>query len=424
MEQLVLPASMRETIFRAYHDDLGHQGRDRTISLIKQRFYWPGMNSFIENHVTLCGRCIRRKTEISLILKERIKVEKELEMEDDPYRKSESDAQSRGYRYHQTDISKDNEGRRKVDARRQFKTDQPYVGTNQRGRQSMSLRRHYAENETGYGECYPVERELFRREKREPDVINTRRDGQSSGNMLEIVDNEIEFLDMKLKQMRKNSERLKQEMEEKVIIGEKWTHRTEMLPENISRRENKFVQRPIERGSYERNYTPRKHSKVPRASLINELESGILPQTEIETDKTEYRREYRPKWEDITERRDNEAKYCVDYLPRADRRAKIEEDVLPFITRQRRNESTVIINGLKTSALVDSGSEITTVSDEFYKEMIPQPYLHPMEEFKIQGASGNTIPYSGVILCEILALYLLLSVLHLSSLSGRNNACT
>ena len=273
--------------------------------------------------------------EVQRVLKERIKVEKELEMEDDPYRKSESDAQSRGYRYHQTDISKDNEGRRKVDARRQFKTDQPYVGTNQRGRQSMSLRRHYAENETGYGECYPVERELFRREKREPDVINTRRDGQSSGNMLEIVDNEIEFLDMKLKQMRKNSERLKQEMEEKVIIGEKWTHRTEMLPENISRRENKFVQRPIERGSYERNYTPRKHSKVPRASLINELESGILPQTEIETDKTEYRREYRPKWEDITERRDNEAKYCVDYLPRADRRAKIEEDVLPFITRQR-----------------------------------------------------------------------------------------
>ena len=62
VEQLVLPASMRETIFRAYHDDLGHQGRDRTISLIKQRFYWPGMNSFIENHVTLCGRCIRRKT--------------------------------------------------------------------------------------------------------------------------------------------------------------------------------------------------------------------------------------------------------------------------------------------------------------------------------------------------------------------------
>ena len=48
--------------FRAHHDDLGHQGRDRTMSLIKERFYWPGMNSYIGNHVTLCGRCIRRKT--------------------------------------------------------------------------------------------------------------------------------------------------------------------------------------------------------------------------------------------------------------------------------------------------------------------------------------------------------------------------
>ena len=62
VEQLVLLASMRETIFSAYHDDLGHQGRDRTISLIKQRFYWPGMNSYIGNHVTFCGRYIRRKT--------------------------------------------------------------------------------------------------------------------------------------------------------------------------------------------------------------------------------------------------------------------------------------------------------------------------------------------------------------------------
>ena len=132
--------------------------------------------------------------EVQRVLKERIKVEKEQEMEEDSYRKSESDAHSRGYRYHQTDISKDNEGMRKIDARRQCKTEHPHGDTSQRGQQTMSLRRQYAENETGFGECYPVERELFRREKREPEVINTTRDGQSSGNMLEIVDNEIEFL--------------------------------------------------------------------------------------------------------------------------------------------------------------------------------------------------------------------------------------
>lgn len=56
--------------------------------------------------------------------------------------------------------------------------------------------------------------------------------------------------------------------------------------------------------------------------------------------------------------------------------------------------------------MVDSGSEITTLSEEFYKEMDPRLHLHPMEEFKIQGAGGNTIPYSGVILCEIQAPFL------------------
>ncbi len=48
-------------MFNAYHDDLGHQGRDRTTSVMKQRVFWPGMEQFIEDHVKRCGRCIRRK---------------------------------------------------------------------------------------------------------------------------------------------------------------------------------------------------------------------------------------------------------------------------------------------------------------------------------------------------------------------------
>ena len=60
--QLVLPPVFREDIFTALHDDLGHQGRDRTMSLIKQRCFWPGMDTYIKNKVASCGRCIRRKT--------------------------------------------------------------------------------------------------------------------------------------------------------------------------------------------------------------------------------------------------------------------------------------------------------------------------------------------------------------------------
>jgi transposase InsO family protein len=60
--QLVLPDSVRVDVFKALHDDLGHQGRDRTISLFKQRFFWPGMDRFVEEQVRDCPRCIRRKT--------------------------------------------------------------------------------------------------------------------------------------------------------------------------------------------------------------------------------------------------------------------------------------------------------------------------------------------------------------------------
>ena len=62
VDQLVLPPSLTDTIFKAYHDDLGHQGRDRTTSLIRRRFFWPGMSKDIKSRIQKCGRCIRRKT--------------------------------------------------------------------------------------------------------------------------------------------------------------------------------------------------------------------------------------------------------------------------------------------------------------------------------------------------------------------------
>jgi hypothetical protein len=60
--QLVLPEAIRLEIFKCLHDDLGHQGRDRTTSLFKERFYWPGMDSFIAKSIRKCDRCIRRKS--------------------------------------------------------------------------------------------------------------------------------------------------------------------------------------------------------------------------------------------------------------------------------------------------------------------------------------------------------------------------
>ena len=62
VSQLVLPIAFRDLALTGYHDDAGHQGRDRTGYLIKSRFYWPGMDIAIELKVQNCPRCICRKT--------------------------------------------------------------------------------------------------------------------------------------------------------------------------------------------------------------------------------------------------------------------------------------------------------------------------------------------------------------------------
>ena len=50
-KQLVLPRTLRELVFQSYHNDLGHQGRNRTLSLLKRRFFWPRMDAFVEENV-------------------------------------------------------------------------------------------------------------------------------------------------------------------------------------------------------------------------------------------------------------------------------------------------------------------------------------------------------------------------------------
>ena len=46
MKQLVVPERLPIDMFKAYHDDLGHQGHDRTLSLMKRRIFWPGMDRY------------------------------------------------------------------------------------------------------------------------------------------------------------------------------------------------------------------------------------------------------------------------------------------------------------------------------------------------------------------------------------------
>ena len=62
VRQLMLPSHFKDKVLWHLHDDVGYQGRDRTLSLVRQRFNWPGLKSDVENKVKYCIRCIQRKT--------------------------------------------------------------------------------------------------------------------------------------------------------------------------------------------------------------------------------------------------------------------------------------------------------------------------------------------------------------------------
>ena len=59
--QFVLPKRFRKQALEACHDDIGHLGIERTTSLLKDRFCWPGMEDDIEEYVKTCPRCLKFK---------------------------------------------------------------------------------------------------------------------------------------------------------------------------------------------------------------------------------------------------------------------------------------------------------------------------------------------------------------------------
>uniref|UniRef100_A0A8C2FAA3 Gypsy retrotransposon integrase-like protein 1 n=1 Tax=Cyprinus carpio TaxID=7962 RepID=A0A8C2FAA3_CYPCA len=48
-------------VLKSLHDESGHLGMDKTIELIRNRFYWPKMGVEVEQYIKNCGRCITRK---------------------------------------------------------------------------------------------------------------------------------------------------------------------------------------------------------------------------------------------------------------------------------------------------------------------------------------------------------------------------
>ena len=59
--QLLVPKGLRATMIEMAHDQWGHQGINRTLAILKDRCFWPGMYSEVKQYIKECFTCIASK---------------------------------------------------------------------------------------------------------------------------------------------------------------------------------------------------------------------------------------------------------------------------------------------------------------------------------------------------------------------------
>ena len=55
--QLLLPATLKKEVLTQIHQGHGHPGVERTLELLRQRCYWPGMSLEVARWCQACERC-------------------------------------------------------------------------------------------------------------------------------------------------------------------------------------------------------------------------------------------------------------------------------------------------------------------------------------------------------------------------------
>ena len=49
-----------DKVLKGCHDEVGHLGRDKTLELLRERFYWPSMYRDMVYHLSNCTNCLKR----------------------------------------------------------------------------------------------------------------------------------------------------------------------------------------------------------------------------------------------------------------------------------------------------------------------------------------------------------------------------
>lgn len=54
--------SLKTEVLRSCYDEAGHQGQYCSFHLIRQRFYWIGIEQDVREYVKVCGHCVLANT--------------------------------------------------------------------------------------------------------------------------------------------------------------------------------------------------------------------------------------------------------------------------------------------------------------------------------------------------------------------------
>ena len=59
--QIILPGHLTTKVLNELHNQVGHQGIVRMLSLLRERFFWPGMHRDATQYINKCQNCLKRK---------------------------------------------------------------------------------------------------------------------------------------------------------------------------------------------------------------------------------------------------------------------------------------------------------------------------------------------------------------------------
>ena len=78
--QFILPSEHWKRAIEGSHDWVGYHGKDRTLKLLRNRFFCPGIKVEIWSYINRCPRCLRRKFQPDIVPLVNIETTKTLEL--------------------------------------------------------------------------------------------------------------------------------------------------------------------------------------------------------------------------------------------------------------------------------------------------------------------------------------------------------